>query len=367
MYFSLFTTLAFLAFSQAASFQGIDDYWSFDVGAGQNADWMSNLADGTLLSSLSMPGTHRSLTHDFKYSVLRTQNEDLVQQLNGGIRYIDITCDYYKHGLEVFHAKCLTSYNLFKVFGTINEFLDEHPRETVIIRMQTLIRPEEIKDSFKFFMHTRLNRDTVRRLYRKGTAGITSAPTLGEVRGKIFILQDFETSPPGLYGLPWNSDTVSSYSNTMTLSTFSLKSIWAGAQSHFSEAPLTESNKLRITYTTASYGVYPINLAARNSPRSGMNKLLGEYLSNNDGDCFGIIVMDFPGQYLVQQILKLNDKYLSLDIPGVPHDGADTSMADEAAHGTVNSDEVDSPATVEDDEASPLLLHDTSGRQSSQI
>ncbi|KAL2885183.1 1-phosphatidylinositol phosphodiesterase [Ceratocystis lukuohia] len=354
MYFSLFTTLAFLAFSQAASFQGVDDYWSFDVGAGQNADWMSNLADDTPLSSLSIPGTHGSASSTFESPIIRTQSDDLVQQLEGGIRYIDISCNYDSYGLMVYHAAYRTSYSLGRLLRTVNQFLDRHPRETIILRIQTDTHPKFINKRFEDFMTSTYYKDDIRRVYSRNVHEITTVPTLGEIRGKIFILQDFKTSPPGRYGLPWNSDTVSSYSKGMTVSTLFLKSVWASAQSHLREAPLMESNKLHITYTTASSGVNPINLAARNSPRSGMNKLLGEYLSNNEGDCFGIIVMDFPGQYLVQQILKLNDKHLSLDIPGVPHDGADTSMADEAAHGTVDGEEVDSYASVRDDEASPV-------------
>ncbi|KAL2885185.1 1-phosphatidylinositol phosphodiesterase [Ceratocystis lukuohia] len=353
MYFSLFTILAFLAFSQAASFQGVDDYWSFDVGAGKNADWMSNLADDTPLSSLSIPGTRGSASSTFKSPIIRTQSEDIVPQLVGGIRYMDISCNYYNYGLKVYHAAYRTSYSLETLLRTLNQFLDEHPRETIILRIQTDTHPKFINSRFEDFMTSTYYKDDVRRVYSLNTDEITAVPTLGEIRGKIFILQDFETSPPGRYGLPWNSDAVSSYSKGMTVGTLFLNSVWASAQSHLSEAPSMESNKLHITYTTASFGVDPINLAARNSPRSGMNKRLGEYLSNNKGECFGIIVMDFPGQYLVQQILKLNDKHLSLDIHGVPQDRADTSMADEAAHGIADGEVVESSATVRDDEASP--------------
>ncbi|KAL1892793.1 hypothetical protein Cpir12675_004404 [Ceratocystis pirilliformis] len=350
MYSSLFTILAFIAFSQAAKLRGVDDYWSFDVGAGQNADWMSNLADDTPLSSLSIPGTHRSLTDDLKSFTVKAQNENLDQQLNGGIRYIDISCQFHKFGIQVFSKRHKTSYTLASLLGTLNKFLAEHSRETIILRIKgvSLSNARSFQSFFKEFMDTDYYQSTIRRIYSPDTETITMAPTLGEIRGKIFILQDFKTSPPGRYGLPWNKYTVSSYMTKGTFGTERINSIWAKVKSHLSEAPSTkstpsiQSNMLRVTYTTASSGVYPINLAAMNSPRSGMNKRLGEYLRDNKVDCYGIIVMDFPGQYLVQQILKFNDKFLPLDIPGVPHDSDDANVADQ----------VDSSSTVSDDEAS---------------
>ncbi|KAL2885181.1 1-phosphatidylinositol phosphodiesterase [Ceratocystis lukuohia] len=343
MYFSLFTILAFLAFSQAATLRSVDDYWSFDVGAGQNADWMSNIADDTPLSSLSIPGTHRSVTDGFKSFLAKTQSESLEQQLEGGIRYIDISCQALKSGIKVFQRRIETTYTLSALLGTLNKFLTEHSRETIILRIKagSFTDPIPFLKSFQEFMDSDYYRSAISRIYSPDTDKITAAPTLGKIRGKIFILQDFKTSPPGRYGLPWKSDAVSSYSTRVTIGSERLKSIWANVKSHLSEAPSAESNQLRITYTSAGSGVYPINIAARHSPSSGMNKLLGEYLANK-GHCYGIIVMDFPGQYLVQQILNLNDKFQSPNIPGAPDDHPDANVVDQ----------VDSPSTASDDGAS---------------
>ncbi|KAL1896700.1 hypothetical protein Cpir12675_002648 [Ceratocystis pirilliformis] len=202
----------------------------------------------------------------------------------------------------------------------MNDFLNEHPRETTILRVQTvsIVHLKSFQSSFQKFMNSVNQQYTVHRIYSPDTDRITTAPALGEIRGKILMLQDFKTSSPGRYGLPWSSDTVSIYSTKLAVSTLFLNLTWADVKSHLNEAPLTGS---------------------------GMNKLIGEYLINNDGDCYGIIVMmDFPGQYLGQQIVKLNDKYLSLDIPGVSHDRADASVVGE----------VGSSSTVRDDEASSV-------------
>ncbi|KKF92638.1 hypothetical protein CFO_g5007 [Ceratocystis platani] len=156
-----------------------------------------------------------------------------------------------------------------------------------------------------------------KRIYFRNS-GDTSIPTLGEVRGKIFILQDFKSSQSALYGIPWNSDTVSSYSYRIASGTLFLGRKWKGVRSHLSENRPEDFNKLRITHTTASAGVRPINIATKNIPGAGMNTLLGRYLMFGKGDCFGIIVMDFPGRYLVEYILELNKQYLVPELSSSP-------------------------------------------------
>ncbi|KKF95514.1 1-phosphatidylinositol phosphodiesterase [Ceratocystis platani] len=334
MRLSFFTTLACVTFSHAIKHKGIDDPWSFDVNAGQYADWMDTIADNTLVSSLSIPGTHNSMTYDLKIQQMRTQNVHLSQQLTGGIRYIDITCKSDNFDIMVYHGLFNTGFSFGGVLRTIFDFLDKHPREAIILRIQRSTL-SDLKAFSKYFSkyfdsQSNLGKRISQRIYPVGTNGITAVPTLGELRGRVLILQDFETTPPG-YGLPWNTDTVSSYSRRFSASTTSTDSKWDDIKSHLSEAPLASSTKLRITHTTASFGVIPINFAARNAPKVGMNKHLGQYLRDERGSCFGIVAMDFPGQDVVKQILSRNNKY---QIPGTSGLPSDNDAATVDSHGT---------------------------------
>ncbi|KAL2885169.1 1-phosphatidylinositol phosphodiesterase [Ceratocystis lukuohia] len=314
MRFSFFATLACLAFGKAAVFNKIKDAWSFDVDEGDKADWMDTIPDSQLLSNIVIPGTHNSVTDKLTSKLMQTQNVPLEEQLIGGIRYVDITCKDTQRGLMVYHGLSNTKYTFGNVLETIFDFLDKHQSETVILRIQlggVFESSQSLMQLFEayFIPHFGLGNRAADRVYSKGDDRISTVPTLGELRGKVFILEDFKTSTPGRYGLPWNADTVSSYRRTFSAGTFSIDSIWDDVKSHLSEAPSDPSHKLRITHTTASVGVFPINFAARNSPKVGMNKHLGQYLRNFDGYCHGIVVMDFPGQYLVNRILLLNKAY----------------------------------------------------------
>ncbi|KKF92167.1 1-phosphatidylinositol phosphodiesterase [Ceratocystis platani] len=314
MRFSFFATLACLAFGKAAAFKGIDDGWSFDLDEANHADWMDIIPDSRLLSDIVIPGTHNSVTDKLTSSLMQTQNVPLEQQLIGGIRYVDITCKVTKNGLMVYHGLDDTGYSFGNVLGTIFAFLDQHQRETVILRIQmggVFKSSEAFAESLEQTLTSSsyLNVEAADRLYSRADGDISSIPTLGTLRGKVFILENFKTSTPGRYGLPWNKNTVSNYGLTFSASTTSMDSKWDDIKSHLSGNPWNFLNKLRITHTTASVGVCPINFAARTAPKVGMNTHLGKYLADKLGDCFGIIAMDFPGKHLVDQILQCNEEY----------------------------------------------------------
>ncbi|KAL2885155.1 1-phosphatidylinositol phosphodiesterase [Ceratocystis lukuohia] len=310
---SFFESAYYPAFGHAGIFKEIDDMWSFDLDEGRNADWMDTIEDDVFLTDLSIPGTHNSMTYTVASGLAQTQNVPLAEQLIAGIRYIDISCRYINHKMMVYNGLTDTGYSLQHVLTTLFDFLNEHPSEAVILRIQ---KGGILDDSNKFlrsmdrhflpsFEFGDLALDYI---YSRDTNEDT-IPTLGEVRGKVLILQDFKTSPPGRYGIPWNSHTVSSYNHRLTAGTLLLKLRWARIKSHLSRGRSKDLNKLRITHTTASAGVKPISFSTRHYDGFGINRLLGRYLSLGRGKCFGVVVMDFPGYYLVNHILMLNEEF----------------------------------------------------------
>ncbi|KAL2885219.1 1-phosphatidylinositol phosphodiesterase [Ceratocystis lukuohia] len=325
---SLLTALACLAVSHAGEYNDIIDPWSFDVGEGKYTDWMGAIADDTLLSSLSIPGTHDSMAYHIGNSFMQTQNSYLAQQLTGGIRYIDITCRYQDSSIQVYYGPYDTGHPLSTVLEEIFDFLDQHPRETVVLRIRhnILVTSTKFFEAFdkNFISGSHVGDRAIEHIYTTDSGVIAMAPTLGELRGKVLILEDFETEDPGCYGLPWNKDTVTSYSRRFATGGMFLEAKWKVIKFYLSQDPSPDSNILRITHTTANFGVIPIDIAARNSPSTGMNGYLGQYLQEPEAKCFGIIVMDFPGKQLVQNILALNDKYLAPKADSLPSDNTNT-------------------------------------------
>lgn len=113
---------------------------SFDMD--QNADWMQHLCKSnpdTKLRSLVIPGTHDSATptiskfQPFSASGL-TQNLSILEQLNRGIRYLDLRLAGGGGTISVFHG-CLQGGPLADICQEICAFMEEHPGEFLFIEM----------------------------------------------------------------------------------------------------------------------------------------------------------------------------------------------------------------------------------------
>ncbi|KAL2885164.1 1-phosphatidylinositol phosphodiesterase [Ceratocystis lukuohia] len=335
--------------------------WCFDLDEAHKADWMDTIVDDVSLTALSIPGTHNSMTDIVESNYSQTQNMPLDQQLIAGIRYIDIRCRYTHHDMMIYNGRAATGYNLEYVLTTLFNFLDHHPSEAIILHIQKRGRLDNSKAFLRsmeghFGSDSEFGQRHIQYLY-SGYDDNDGIPTLGEVRGKVVILHDYKSSSPALYGIPWNSDTVSSYNPRLTVSPLLLNRRWDAIKTHLSRGRSQDLTKLRITYTTPSAGVKPINFATRNRGGVGMNRLLGHYLSLEKGNCFGVVVMDFPGYFLVDQILKLNDDYQvpETDDYQVPEtDDIYSYRSDETAAEEFDFDEVYDgdapPAETSDDE-----------------
>ncbi|KAL2885138.1 1-phosphatidylinositol phosphodiesterase [Ceratocystis lukuohia] len=338
MHFSLFATLGCLAFSHAGFDNGISEIWSFDLGLFQNTDWMSILDDDVRLSSLAIPGTHNSMTDKIENIMVQTQNHPLERQLYGGIRYIDISC------------------RLEDVLTTLFDFLDNHPREAIILRIQkggVLDNHASFLNSIErhFAPGSELGDRAVQHIYSTNI-GDNYIPALGEVRGKVLILQDFKTIPASRYGIRWDSRSISYYSHKLSINRHFRYLKWAGIKSHLSRSRSEDNDKLRITYTTAGAGLKPIYIAAKNGITDAINRLLGHYLVFKKGSCFGVVVMDFPGYEVVELIVQLNDRYRAFGRPDFPSGHSSINMANDFDHDEAEPiDDMGLPFEASDDEA----------------
>ena len=107
---------------------------------------MGKLRDHIPLSSLSIPGTHNSPTHYKALPSVRCQAVSLEDQLNNGVRFLDIRVqvespeDTSSDRLILVHSAfpvSLTGNKYFRdLLNTVTHFLDTHPSETVIMSIK---------------------------------------------------------------------------------------------------------------------------------------------------------------------------------------------------------------------------------------
>ena len=154
---------------------------------------MSLLPDSINIKDLAIPGTHDTCAINFtdygyknEYVKIRARNQrwNLDQQLESGIRYIDLRTGY--KGL-MYHSIYITTMTLEQVFHILKNFLETHPTETIITRIQfnKYSCKIEIHDCLNFYIYSYLDKYSY--LFYNGENPL---PNLGQLRGKLFPIID---------------------------------------------------------------------------------------------------------------------------------------------------------------------------------
>jgi 1-phosphatidylinositol phosphodiesterase len=328
--FSLFT------YGSTSVFAGCSWFHRGNSNPLARTDWMSQLDDTLRISHLSIPGTHDAMSRCGGPGVI-CQGMRLNTQLEAGIRAVDIRCRRYHNHFDITHGCFMQGddcgaladhYEFDDALCICVEFLQEHPDETILMRVH--------KEGCEFSPFS-----SFEEIYRNYTEnrGCTSGPTgewvqfsdyiwsdslwsyndslprLGDVRGKILILQDFPAA--GSYGPAWTSfDIQDHYKVYYTCHGDNMDRKWSRIKTQVNDARAGSPDKLFFNFTSGSGGINPVDVARGLTVfwcfayEDGMNKRTYQYLkqffnSNNPGRV-GVVMMDFPGAGLIDMIIAQN-------------------------------------------------------------
>lgn len=149
-------------------------------------NWLQSFNDHTLLRSLLLPGTHDTMTADCALRYYKTQTLDLSQQLQAGVRFVDLRIT---RDLVAAHREWISDISATRIFDTLCSFLQNNPSETIIARLQNA---NEKKDDFELYLDA-LHLEIRNYLsYFATPIEDVSKIELGEARGKIIA---FECAP----------------------------------------------------------------------------------------------------------------------------------------------------------------------------
>ncbi|KUI68768.1 1-phosphatidylinositol phosphodiesterase [Cytospora mali] len=334
-----------------ASYHNYTSSFSFDLDQPLRTDWMSWIPDWTNITSLSIPGTHDTETYDLVDNpVYQCQNHDLKAQLRAGLRYFDIRGRLLINEtaggedadpvIGIFHGRVYTGYTFKDVLLTMFEFLEEYPTEGIVMRLKQEGSPVRVSKAGIFdddpditshttfegaFNHYRLGNaitepGSTRHLLLPWPPSSTDAlpawPTMGQLRSRIIVLQEFP-SVSGPYGVPWKSPHINLEDLWIIPSLDHLELKWDAIRNKLVEAAASPdgSDVLFLSHLSASVGVLPIEAAAgplvevNGTIIVGMNDRTGLWLEGGErqgGGKTGIIMADFPGQRLVDTIVRRN-------------------------------------------------------------
>ena len=313
-------------------------YWHEERKTQTRSGWMDWIPDNRKVSELSLPGTHDTMAYAsnlFGGDITRTQTMNLRQQLDSGIRVLDIRLKYTSESqLDNYHGIVYLGTQFEDVLRPVKDFLASNPTEAVFIRVKqenSSVSDTQMKKAFDYYYNRYKN------IFYTG--GQTN-PTFGQLRGKIVLLSDVASLHS--YGIPYRSMNIQ---DSYSLSTnWDLYSKWEKIKSQLVNSNnRNNTNQIYANYLSASGGSFPYFVASGHSspgtsaprlstalthpgfagyypdfPRDnrflwfatiyfeGTNTLTANYLNNNNVKYAGIVMADFPGERLINAIIQCN-------------------------------------------------------------
>ena len=263
--------------------------------------WMGHLPDNTPVRDMSIPGTHDSGAR-YGGAAAECQDWTIAEQLDAGIRYLDIRCRPTKTSFAIHHGAFYQKQMFGDVMNSIISFLRSNPTETVIIKIKKEHKPEEGSDSFEDIWASYASRYS-RYLYQS----FNTNPTLGELRGKVFVIcQESNCFDNGMskgnieiaqrrYKVYWLAHKETKNEDWATLPSKKEEI------NKYIDKAMANYGKWVVNQLNGSTGMTPYDVAR------ATNRSAYEHMGTKSGkNKFGLIVMDFPGEPLIYRIIKSN-------------------------------------------------------------
>jgi 1-phosphatidylinositol phosphodiesterase len=311
---------------------GLQAQYNHQTSGYVNTTWMSLLDNGIPLRKLTIIGSHSSMGTGAWGDAFQTQSNSLMAQMQMGMRALDIRCRHYNNQFPIHDRLVYLNTDFGAVLSTVSTFLQTYPMETVLIHVVEEYSPSGNTRTFEDTFISYKN--TYSTIIWNPT---TQNPVLGEVRGKIVIIQDF--SGLSIHGLMYSTFTVlphkwfstnwDQYDKWMAVKSFlassntvgdSMLSFWTGHGGSFpyfvasgKSSPGNTAPRLATGLTTpgfsSSYPDFPrvgCFIGICTIAFEGINILGYNYINNNNLKYLGIVFTDFLGDILLQKAVGLN-------------------------------------------------------------
>ena len=155
------------------------------------AKWMNSLDDNTSLRNVNMPGSHDTMaTYGIGDFAGHCQSLSLNDQLNLGVRFLDIRLKQDRKVLRATHGFIDQKATFSQINETVTNFLNDNPTEFIIMSIKEETKASNPIGSFEDCLKEYLNDKYV--LSREVPEKV------GDVRGKIVLLSRYPNSTIGI-------------------------------------------------------------------------------------------------------------------------------------------------------------------------
>ena len=259
--------------------------------AGNN--WMNGLNGNLPLSQFSIPGTHDSgALYEPVPGTAKCQNLSIADQLNAGVRFIDIRCRHVNNAFVIHHGPIYQNADFDSVLNAVFAFLKSNRGETVLMSVKEEYNPSNNARSFEQTFDAYVARNPGR--WHLGS-GI---PTLSQARGKIVLFRRFGAAalPKGIDASSFRDNTTFQVGNLLRIQdnykVSDNDTKWNQILSFLDEARHGDSNTLYVNFASGVqsgfFGIPNIGAVSNN-----INPRLTRFFSANKSGKYGVVLMDF--------------------------------------------------------------------------
>ena len=182
--------------------------------------WMKNIDDSVLINDLSIPGTHDSGAMHSIFDVAgKCQEMNIQNQLNIGVRFLDIRLQLVKDELQVVHSFVKQDLDFVSVLEDLNEFITSYNSEFLIVSIKK--DNDSVKSTVDF------SDKVLEELGKYQNIVLDTLPsTVKEARGKIYILNRFTSENIGIMASSnWKDSTSFELGNLYVQDNYSIDDI----------------------------------------------------------------------------------------------------------------------------------------------
>ncbi len=281
-----------------------------DVGGFENKSWMKDIPDSKYISEISIPGSHdTAAVYEIIYNVAKTQDYTLADQLDMGVRFLDIRLQVSFNEAKLVHGILPMGETFDGVMKTCLDFLEENPDEVIIMSVK--------QDSSPMFSSKTVADVVAEAVESNPTKWFVenSVPRLGDVRGKIVLFNRYSEEGMGINAVqnfPKNkSGVIENESNKVfvqdhfKLGSLPVETKWTEAKDLYSLCHSDNELKsnLYINFLSGYTGLVLPNIRA---VADEMNKNALGYFSSAEKGSYGVTLFDFVNQDLCNAVISTN-------------------------------------------------------------
>ncbi|CAA7392518.1 phosphatidylinositol-specific phospholipase C [Chryseobacterium fistulae] len=282
-------------------------------------NWMSNITDSKNITQISIPGTHDSgALHDPVIGpsyTAKTQNLTIKEQLNIGIRFLDIRCKVSDNGFAIYHGPINQNLKFENVVKSIKEFLQNNPSEFILLSIKKEDLKKDNNNQFAKVFEEYLTGELGSIVYKDNKI----FPSIKEVRGKVIIIKRFSNTSKVGYNA--NSGWVDNYKGDFTiynnLSSFTIQDYynvdnlsnkWEIVENQFLNASSSYSTSAMYLNFTSGIKKNILYIPNIKTVSDYINPKVKDYFNSSTKKNNGVCIMDFANANYTFPIINSNFK-----------------------------------------------------------